>query len=96
MASAPDSDVPSWIATKITALITDMFLLGRPTSLAPSRSLIEAGLIDSTGMLELVEAVERCFGICVDDSDLVPENFDCIDNIVRFVQRKLSSCRTDS
>lgn len=65
------------------------FILGDdPAALRGSTSLIEAGVIDSTGVLELVGFLEETYQIRIGDGDLVPENLDSIDNIVRFVEQK--------
>lgn len=50
-------------------------------------SLLERGIIDSTGVLEIVMFLEETYGIKVKDSDMLPENFDKVDNIARFVAR---------
>jgi acyl carrier protein len=74
---------------KIREFLAANFFLGDdPSQLDRSTSLIEAGIIDSTGVLELVGFLEEDFGIRIDDEELVPENLDSIDNIVRFVERK--------
>ena len=48
-------------------------------------------MIDSTGVLELVGFLEETYEIRIDDDELVPENLDTIDNIVRFVEQKRES-----
>jgi acyl carrier protein len=48
-------------------------------------SFLQTGIIDSTGMMELVAFVQRRFGIEVGDRDLVPENFDSLANLARFL-----------
>jgi acyl carrier protein len=53
-------------------------------------SLVDSGVIDSLGVLELVEHVQSRYGIEVPDDELLPENFDSIDAIVRFVDLKLA------
>lgn len=53
-------------------------------------SLFDNGILDSTGVLELVGYIEETFGIQVDDTELVPENFDSVDNISAYIQRKQS------
>jgi len=74
---------------KIREFLAANFFLGDdPSQLDGSTSLIEAGIIDSTGVLELVGFLEEEFGIRIEDEDLVPENLDSIDNILRFVERK--------
>ena len=56
--------------------------------LADGESLLGAGLIDSTGILELVTYLEGEFGIVVLDEEIVPENLDSVDQIAAYVIRK--------
>jgi acyl carrier protein len=56
-------------------------------------SLIETGIIDSTGILELIEFLESRFGIEVDDTDAVPQNLGSITHLVRFVAGKQQAAR---
>lgn len=53
-----------------------------------SASFLEEGIIDSTGMLELVLFVETTFNIRIADTELVPENLDSLDRVAAFVERK--------
>ncbi|HOM28518.1 MAG TPA: acyl carrier protein [Deltaproteobacteria bacterium] len=77
------------LAEKITAYIRENFIAGRSDAvLEPDTSLIEAGIIDSTGVLELVEYLESTFGIKIEDEELVPENLETISNILRFLASK--------
>ncbi len=79
-------------ATKIRTFITDNFLFREDHSeLNDTESLLEAGLIDSTGVLELVAFLEQEFGIAVADAEIVPDNLDSVGAIARFVDRKLAS-----
>ena len=59
------------------------------TQLDDGESLLEAGLIDSTGILELVAFIETEFSIQMADADIVPENLDSVATIVRYVGGKL-------
>ncbi len=61
------------------------------TEIRDEESLLEAGLIDSTGVLELVAFIEGEFGIEMSDSEIVPENLDSIETIVRYVGCKLQA-----
>ncbi len=80
--------IPS-IESEIRQFLAANFFLGDdPSELGGSASLIEAGVIDSTGVLELVGFLEETFGVRIQDDELVPENLDTIDNIVAFVSRK--------
>ena len=53
-----------------------------------SDSLVESGVIDSLGIMKLVEFIERTFEIKVDDTDLVPEHFDTLDAMNNFLSTK--------
>ncbi len=53
-------------------------------------SFLENGIIDSTGVLELVSFLEEKFGIEVQDEELIPENLDSIANVVSYLERKLA------
>lgn len=53
-------------------------------------SLLDHGVIDSTGVLEVVEFVESEFGIRVADEEMLPENFDSIARIAAFVERRIA------
>jgi acyl carrier protein len=72
-------------------LAANYFLGNDQSQLAASSSLIEAGLIDSTGVLELVGYLEEQFGVRITNEELLPENLDSIQNIVGFVERKRQS-----
>jgi acyl carrier protein len=74
----------------IRDFITESFLFREDrVELGASESLLEAGLIDSTGVLELVAFLESRFGIQVADDEMVPENLDSVRGIVAYVQGKL-------
>ncbi len=53
-------------------------------------SFLEEGIVDSTGVLELVMFVEETFGITVQDEELVPQNFDSVSQLAAYVRRKLA------
>lgn len=77
---------------EIRGFLADIFFLGDdPASIPGSQSLIEAGVIDSTGVMELVGFLEEQYGIRIEDDELIPENLDSIDNMVRFVTHKQGS-----
>jgi acyl carrier protein len=78
------------VEQKLRKIVTETFLIGGESGdLLGDDSFIEKGIIDSTGILQLVEFVEQEFGIKVDDEDLIPENLDSINRLVAFVEEKL-------
>jgi acyl carrier protein len=76
-------------AAEIKAFIVGNFLFGQGGEvLMDDQSLLETGIVDSTGLLELVAFIEEHYGISVDDGELVPENLDSLRNLSQFVGRK--------
>lgn len=79
------------IENGIRNFIVETFLFGQGgEDLRSDASLLEMGVVDSTGVLEIVAFLEESFGVQVDDEELVPENFDSIARLRAFVQQKLS------
>lgn len=58
------------------------------SALSDDVSLMQQGVTDSTGILELIMHLEDTYAIKVADEDMVPENLDSVQSIVRFVERK--------
>lgn len=56
-------------------------------------SFLEEGIVDSTGVLELVMFVEETFGITVEDEEIVPENFDSVQQLARYARLKMGTKR---
>lgn len=74
---------------EVKTFILDNFMFGQDAdALDLEDSLMEKGIIDSTGVLELVGFLERTFDIEVEDEELIPDNLDSIGNITRYVERK--------
>lgn len=71
--------------------IVENFLLGDDAPLTSSQSLLQTGVVDSTGILELVMFVEKTYAIQVADEEMLPENLDTLDNLAAFVERKLAA-----
>jgi len=77
------------VRREVTTFIVNNFLFGnKADSPAPETSFIESGLIDSTGVLELVAHLEAKYGVSVADDEMVPSNLDSVANIAAFVVRK--------
>ncbi|KRA53177.1 acyl carrier protein [Pseudoxanthomonas sp. Root65] len=68
-------------------ILNNLMFTNDQTRLADDASLLDLGVIDSTGVLELVLVIEENFAMQVKDSAMVPENFDSVDRIVSFVMR---------
>jgi acyl carrier protein len=78
------------IENEIRKFIMENFILDGEVDLSEEDSLLEKGIIDSTGVLELVAFIEETYQFKIKDEELVPENLDSIKNILQFIQNKLN------
>ena len=72
-------------------IIKNFVLNDQKEKLDENISLYEKGIIDSTGVLELVDFLEEKFEIKIEDEELVPDNLDSINKISKFIQRKIDN-----
>ena len=80
------------MAQQIRAFVVDNLMFGRNEDpFSNDDSFVENGLIDSMGILTLVEFVKETWDIPIDDSDVVPENWDSVNRIATFVQGRLDA-----
>lgn len=80
------------IKEQVRRYMLDNFVMGgNAGDLTDSVSFIEKGIIDSTGILELVSFLEGAFNLRVEDAEMVPENLDSLASIERYVQGKLAA-----
>ena len=79
----------SELKAQIRDFIIENFLFGNANGLKDDTSFLEEGIIDSTGVLELVTFLEENFEIQVEDEELIPENLDSIDNVTGYLERKI-------
>lgn len=78
------------IEEAIRNFITENFIFDQSQSnFDNAQSFLETGIIDSTGMLELVSFIEEQYGIKMEDSELTPDNLDSVNNVVKYIGRKL-------
>jgi len=75
-------------AITLREFVRENFLFGQNTPFSDDDSFLGLGIIDSTGVLELVAFLESQYQIRIGDEELVPENLDSINNLVRFLETK--------
>jgi len=78
------------LKNKIRTFVVENFLFGNNGDLEDNTSFLEEGIIDSTGVLELVGFIEEEFTITVKDEELIPENLDSINNVTDYLQTKIN------
>lgn len=77
------------IAQTIREFVIESFLYGaEDAGLSADTSLLGAGYVDSTGVLEIIAFLEKTFGITVEDEEMIPANLDSIARQVAYVERK--------
>ena len=86
----PERKTDIQIKPKLNAFIRDKFLKGdKNVVLNDHDSFLEKGIIDSTGVLELVDYIEEAFEIKIDDEELIPDNLDSLDKLKKFISKKV-------
>lgn len=76
------------IRDQVRTFVRTNFYVPEGVTLSDEASLLEHGIIDSTGVLELVTFIEDSFGISIEDSEMVPENLDSVASIATFISGK--------
>ena len=79
------------VVTKVRAYVLSNFPVADPGAVTNAASLMELGIVDSTGLLEVFEWLRDEFSIEVADAEMVPDNFDSIANISAYIGRKTSA-----
>jgi acyl carrier protein len=76
------------VKKQIRTFVLTNFYVADPDALSDSASLLDGGIIDSTGVLEVIGFLEDTFGITVQDQEMIPDNLDSIERLCGFVGRK--------
>ena len=77
--------------TRVREFVTRNFFVSDAARLTDGASLLDLGVVDSTGVLEIIGFVESSFGVSVEDDEIVPANLDSIERIAAYVDRKLAA-----
>lgn len=87
-ATHTEPKVETVVTQQIRSFIVENFLLGKDSGFDNHDSLLETGIVDSTGIMHVVAFLEENFGIAIEDDDLVADNLDSVARIAAFVQSK--------
>jgi acyl carrier protein len=79
------------IKTQVRGFVVTNFYFPDASGVADAASLLEAGVVDSTGILEVIAFLASAFGVAVEDDEIVPENLDTIERIATYVVRKTAA-----
>ena len=78
----------SELKSSIRKFVVENYLFGQDENLTDESSFLGQGIIDSTGVLELIAHLEENYSIKVNDMELLPENLDSLNAVTSFVERK--------
>jgi acyl carrier protein len=81
------------IIKTLREFLIENFLFEEDESLTNETSFLENGILDSTGVLELIAFLEETYGIEVEDEEVIPENLDSIANVAQYIQKKQGSLK---
>lgn len=87
-----DLTVSNTIEQRIQTFLLEKFPLARKTGIERDTALLEKGILDSLGILDLVSFLESEFSIPISDEDLLPENFQTLSTLSAFVLKKNGKC----
>lgn len=80
------------ITEELRQFVNDNFLFGQGIEdLTDDDSFLEKGIIDSTGVLQLVGYIEETYGVRLEDEELIPENLDSLSRVAAFLAKKTAS-----
>jgi acyl carrier protein len=79
------------LTLEIHKFIVDNFMFGQADGLGYDESLLQRGVIDSTGVLELLAFLEENFKITVNDDEVIPANFETVSGLAIYIQSKLEA-----
>jgi acyl carrier protein len=78
----------SAIKARVRQFITSTFYVPDPSQVTDEMSFLETGIVDSTGVLEILTFLQSEFGIAVQDDEILPENLDSVARMVAYIERK--------
>ena len=76
------------IKSSVRNFIVETFLFGQDDGLTEEASFLANGVVDSTGVIELVAHLEKTYQIKIKDEDLLPQNLDSINAIAAYLQKR--------
>jgi len=79
------------VEQQIRDFLAENFIYDATVEVGLDDSFMENGIVDSTGVLELIMWVESNFGVHVEDAEVLPENFDSIRNLAGYALRKMGA-----
>ena len=77
------------IRDDIRSFVIDTFLFGEDDGLKDESSFLEEGIVDSTGIMQLVSFLQERYRVSIEDEELIPDNLDSIKRVATFIEEKM-------
>jgi acyl carrier protein len=90
VATHTDTIEQSTIEQRLRVYLTEHILFSDHFPYSDETSFLDSGIVDSMNVMEIVHHTEQAYGIRISDHEIVPDNFDSIQNIARFIRNKTS------
>jgi len=81
---------PTDIKNRVRQFVTTTFYVPDPSQLTDALSFLDSGIVDSTGVLEIIGFLQTEFGVNVEDHEILPENLDSVERLAVYIERKRS------
>ncbi len=78
----------SAIKSRVRQFVTTTFYVPDPSQVTDEVSFLETGIVDSTGVLEILGFLQSEFGVTVEDDEILPENLDSVARVAAYIERK--------
>ena len=86
--SDPEAPVAAELRDTIRSFVHQRFPMAVTAEVGDDESLLDSGIVDSLGILDMVAFLEETFDVQIGDDDLNPENFDSVQSIASFVDSR--------
>jgi acyl carrier protein len=83
-------------AKDVKGFVIANFLFGDSDGLTDDTSFLASGIVDSTGILELIMFLESNYRIKVEPEEMVPDNLDSVQKVVAFLERKFAAAQSSA
>lgn len=88
--------IPMSIQDDVRSFVIDTFLFGEDDGLKDDSSFLAEGIVDSTGIMQLVSFLQEHYRVSIEDEELIPDNLDSIKRVTTFIEEKMRDVKLES
>jgi len=83
------------IQDDVRSFVIDTFLFGEDDGLRDDSSFLAEGIVDSTGIMQLVSFLQERYRVSIEDEELIPDNLDSIKRVAAFIEEKMRAVKLE-